>query len=129
MILYVRTDSPVALIGLSDGEQTLVEQQLELGRAMARDLPAAVEALLADRDAGWASLDGLVVFRGPGSFTGLRIGCTLMNALAYSLELPIVGTKDDAWVAEGVARLSTGEDDKVIVPHYGADARITKPRK
>jgi len=129
MILYVRTDSPVAIIGLVDGKETLVERHLDLGRSTARELPSAIEVMLTDRGLGWTDIHGLVVFRGPGSFTGLRIGCTIVNTMAYALALPVVGSEGDAWIAEGVARLTAGKDDKVVIPSYGADARITTPRK
>ena len=72
---------------------------------------------------------GFGVLRGPGSFTGLRIGITTLNTVADSEDIPIVGTKGDAWKSEAIARLEAGENDWIVLPEYGRDARITKPRK
>jgi len=49
-----------------------------------------IETLLQTRGKSWADIQGLVCFQGPGSFTGLRIGLTVANALSYSYNLPVV---------------------------------------
>mgnify|MGYP001565622427 CR=1 FL=1 len=41
----------------------------------------------------WKILDGIEVETGPGSFTGLRVGVSVANALGYSLGIPVNGKK------------------------------------
>jgi len=72
---------------------------------------------------------GLVVYQGPGSFTGLRIGITVFNTLAYTNKWPIVGTTGDNWRQAGIQRLEQGENDEIVLPEYGGEANITTPRK
>lgn len=69
------------------------------------------------------------MFRGPGSFTGLRIGLTVANTIASAQSLPIVGATGDEWQQQSIDRLSRGESDTIVLPEYGSGARITKPRK
>lgn len=130
MILAIRTDSPQATLSLLDSNGAeLQTEHWQADRRLARELLGKIEDLLKTQNATWADLTGLVVYRGPGSFTGLRIGITVMNTIAYSQDIPIVGTHGESWLADGVKSLSAGKNDQVVLPEYGADARITKPRK
>ena len=128
--LCLRTDTPVAQLSLysSSGVQ-LATTSWEAGRSLAKELLGVIETFLHDNDHSWESLGGLVVYKGPGSFTGLRIGTTVANTIAYAQILPIVGQVDDSWIQRGCERLSGGDDDRIVVPFYGAEPRITTARK
>jgi tRNA threonylcarbamoyladenosine biosynthesis protein TsaB len=131
MILTIRTDSPVTELAIysPDGGSLLASETWESGRELARSLLAHVGALCVTSGGSIQKLTGIVCFLGPGSFTGLRIGATTVNALAYGLSVPVVGTSGDDWAKEGCQRLPANENDKVILPEYGAEANITAPRK
>ena len=82
-----------------------------------------------DKDEIFANVSSLIVFKGPGSFTGLRIGITVANAIAYAQNIPIVGTTGENWRGDGLKKLSGGKNDKIVMPEYGAEPNITKSRK
>ena len=63
------------------------------------------------------------------SFTGLRIGLAVLNTIAHEQRIPIVGVTGDAWREECLDRLQNGRNDEIVLPEYGAEARVTKPRK
>ena len=129
LILTIRSDKPDAEIGLfNDGDQ-LGYEIWEAHRALAETIHTKIEALLADHNHSLQSLGGVVVFKGPGSFTGLRIGLTVANALVDSLQLPITASDGTDWVRSGIERLLSGHNDQVAVPEYGALPNITAPRK
>lgn len=128
MILFLKTDNPFCELSVKHSDQ-VVDGSWQADRNLAKDLLSHIEALLGSQNASWKDLSGLVVYRGPGSFTGLRIGATVMNTISYSQHIPIVGVAGENWRADGEARLKAGDNDTVIVPEYGRDARITKPRK
>lgn len=129
MYLGIRTDSPVAELYLYEGAELKAEKTWQADRQLAHGLLAQLEGLLAEQNVTFRDLTGLFVYRGPGSFTGLRIGITVMNTIAYSESIPLVGGEGDGWQSASVKRLIDGQDDQVVLPFYGADPRITKSIK
>jgi glycogen synthase len=53
----------------------------------------------------------------------------VLNTIASSEAVPIVGGLGDAWQEEALGKLQAGSDEKIVLPFYGSDAHITKPRK
>jgi len=129
MVLTIRTDKPEAEIGLFDGDRKLAYETWHAHRELSATLLTKLETLLSSQQKTLAAIDGIVGFAGPGSFTGLRIGLTVANTLAYALSKPIVATKGDDWIQQGIGRLANGDADKVALPEYGAAVHITQQRK
>lgn len=129
MLLGIRTDSPVAELYLYDGSEPVAAASWQADRELAHRLLEKIDEFLGANKQSLETLSGLFVFQGPGSFTGLRIGLTVMNTLSYALSVPIVGEVGDDWQARAIERLSSGDNDKVVMPFYGAEARITTPKK
>ena len=129
LILTLRTDKPEAEVGVYEDQQELVYDKWEAHRQLAETLHSRIEKNLQGIGKDWAAIGGIVVFQGPGSYTGLRIGISVANALAASLEIPIVGNGGDNWLDEGVKTLASGANDKHVLPEYGAPAFTTAPRK
>lgn len=130
MILSLRTDNPKAEIGLFDksGKQ-LRHRKWLADRQLAKELLKAIHDELTRAGGDWSDIEGLIVFKGPGSFTGLRIGLTVANTIAYANSCPIVAEEGEGWLANGLERLSVGDDDRLALPHYGAEFKLTPPRK
>jgi tRNA threonylcarbamoyladenosine biosynthesis protein TsaB len=129
IILALRTDKPEAELYLYDGVQKLNELKWQAHRELAETLNSKTEEILNKSSISYADIKGLVVYKGPGSFTGLRIGMSVANALAYGQSIPIVATGGEGWIQDGIKALKAGQSDKVATPEYGAPAHITKPRK
>lgn len=128
MILLIDTSTGECKLTLVDGENRR-DVSWQADRRLAKELLGFLRDELAKADSSFASLTGIGVMQGPGSFTGLRIGMTVMNTLADSLSIPIVGASGDEWQRETLRRLNDGENDTIVLPDYGSEAHITKPRK
>jgi tRNA threonylcarbamoyladenosine biosynthesis protein TsaB len=129
MILTIRTDSPIAEIGLYNTTTQISYHKWQADRRLAKEILTVIHEQLLAQKADWPAVTGVVVFEGPGSFTGLRIGITVADSIAYGNGVPIVGVRDEDWIATGLRRVAAGENDRLALPHYGAEAHITMPKK
>ena len=129
LILTVRTDKPEAEIGLFDGQTKLSYYEWYAHRELSLTLHQKIMDLLTSQQKELNDLEGIVAFKGPGSFTGLRIGLTVANSLAYGLGIPIRGTQNEEWVTQGLADLEAGKNDTAVLPEYGAPVHITVQKK
>lgn len=127
-VLTLRTDRPESEIGLyKDGVQ-LSYEVWEAHRRLAETIHTKINEQLRARQMTLKDLDGIIVYQGPGSFTGLRIGISVANSLAYGLGVPIVATTDD-WIEQGLILLTAGKGSAVVKPEYGQPAHITTQKK
>lgn len=128
MILFLDTSTGNCRIWLDKNNF-----EKELNRNMARDILKFLEDSLRNIGKDYKDLEGIGFFAGPGSFTGLRIGASVVNTLADGLNIPIVAVKkedeNDNWQQKAFEKLKNNENDKIALPFYGRDANITKPRK
>jgi tRNA threonylcarbamoyladenosine biosynthesis protein TsaB len=119
----------------SECRLTLVRDNEELhevwqaNRELANGLLKHIDEFLQSHNILWQQLTALAAYKGPGSFTGLRIGLTVLNTAADSLGIPIVGETGEQWRVAAIERLKNGENDQIVLPLYGGEANITKPRK
>ncbi len=124
MIILIDTSTSVCYLTVVDGsEKQHFEWQAD------RQLAKGLLAFIKDKVGDFHSIRGIGVMKGPGSFTGLRIGITVANTLSESLEVPIVGVEGENWQELALDRLKNNQSDKIVLPEYGAEANITKPRK
>ncbi len=80
-----------AAIGAVGSSQPRACATLPSERRHAEEISPLIERLLVESELGLADLEVLVVDRGPGRFTGLRVGLATVKALAFALDLPVVG--------------------------------------
>lgn len=128
MIVLLDTSTGLCRLTLMVDDQRH-EYEWQADRLLARGLLEFVERSLAEHGMTFDDITALGVFRGPGSYTGLRIGITVWNTIADARNLPIVGEVGSVWQAEALKRLLAGGNDRLILPEYGGQANITTPRK
>ena len=128
MRLLLDTSTSTCHLTMTDGDWRY-DINWEAGRELAKGLLRFLEQEINFQGKTWDDVTALAVYKGPGSFTGLRIGATVFNTLASAHGWPIVGVTGDDWRAIAQKRLDDGENDTIVLPEYGGEANITAPRK
>ena len=129
-ILGIDTSDKVCKVKLfKEDEDKIFEKEWLADRGLSKGLLRFLEDFLKGNHLSFWDVKGLVIFKGPGSYTGLRIGITVFNTYSDTTKIPIVGETGEDWFLKGVKRLERGENDKVVMPKYLAPAHITKQRK
>lgn len=128
-ILTLRTDKPEAELGIYQDEKQLRHETWLAHRELAETIHKKLEEILNKSSISMNDLGGIVAFRGPGSFTGLRIGLSVANALAYGLQVPLAATNGHDWINQGIKKLQSGSADKLALPLYDSAPHVTAPSK
>jgi|SRR3989338_9251129 len=93
MVLFIDTkDQKTVKVSLKDNGKLVGELESENEYGSQVLLPL-IQKLLDRKKMVSKDLDGIEVETGPGSFTGLRVGVSVANALGFSLGIPVNGKK------------------------------------
>ena len=91
MILIVDTsDSKLVWIALKNDKQ-LIQKLEEENQYGSQVLLPLITKLLEANQLTWSDLKSIEVVTGPGSFTGLRVGVSVAQALGFALDVPVNG--------------------------------------
>jgi tRNA threonylcarbamoyladenosine biosynthesis protein TsaB len=91
ILLTIQTASPAGSVAISDGEVLLAEINLDVRKTPTEWLLQSIGELLARADLDKGDLDAIGVVRGPGSFTGLRVGLATAKGLSLAAGCPLLG--------------------------------------
>lgn len=107
-VLAIDTSNYALGIAVMDEEKVIGEYitNVKLNHSI-RVMPT-IETVLKDCGLKAADLSKIVVAKGPGSYTGVRIGVTIAKTLAWSLNIPLVGVSSLAIIASSVGRYFNG---------------------
>ena len=91
MLLAIDTATRIASIALSEPDQVLAEYTWRTNDNHTVELMPSLVKMLDRQGVEAGRLDGVAVALGPGSFTGLRVGLAVAKALAFSVDIPLLG--------------------------------------
>jgi tRNA threonylcarbamoyladenosine biosynthesis protein TsaB len=90
-ILNIETSTTNCSVSLSNKGETLVlKEDYGNGYSHAEKLHVYIEAVLKEANITSSQLEAIAVSKGPGSYTGLRIGVSAAKGLAYALNIPLI---------------------------------------
>ena len=110
MKLFLNTSTSETILRLDDKEY-----HHDFGHNLSEQLLAFIHDRLKENHKDWQDITEIHFMSGPGSFTGLRIGATIVNTLAHELNIPLYDHH--------------GKNHQIIIPEYGRPANISQPKK
>lgn len=91
LILSLETTTTNCSVALAkDGEQLILKEDMELNYSHAERLHPYVAQVLKERSLKLSDLDAVAVSKGPGSYTGLRIGVSSAKGFCFANEIPLL---------------------------------------
>jgi tRNA threonylcarbamoyladenosine biosynthesis protein TsaB len=102
MILCLETATPVCSVALCDRTGTISVRESHENKSHATQLTLFIEDLLKEAQISPAELEAVAVSKGPGSYTGLRIGVSVAKGLAYGASVPLIGIDTTRSMFNGV---------------------------
>lgn len=123
----------VAVLKQNGSEQVIIDKFMLAPREHTTKILPTVESILADAELTVSDLDVVAYGRGPGSFTGVRIGISIAQGLAFGIEKPMVGVStlqamaQQAYNNNQVTDVYTAIDARmgeIYFAHYQLDAEL-----
>ncbi len=90
LILNLETATTVCSVALAKDGQLLSKKELNGNYTHAENLTCFIETVLKETGLSLKDLDAVAISKGPGSYTGLRIGVSTAKGLCYSLNKPLI---------------------------------------
>ncbi len=93
MILCIDTSTELSGVCVTDGNQS--NYFSFDARNASESILEAIDSVIQDSGVELSDLKGVLVIKGPGSFTGLRVSIAVANQFAHQLNVPIVGIRTE----------------------------------
>lgn len=90
MILCLETATPICSVALNEGYKTLALRECKGQNAHSEKITNFIQEVLDEVDIDYHQLDAVAVSKGPGSYTGLRIGVSTAKGICYAADLPLM---------------------------------------
>lgn len=91
VILNLETSTTNCSVSISkNGKILALKEQNDAGYTHSENLHVFIRAVVKSASLSLADIDAIAVSKGPGSYTGLRIGVSAVKGLCYSLEKPLI---------------------------------------
>ena len=110
LILAIETSSASGSVALCQDGLILRSQHYHLDKSHSSVLHTMVKDLMHSAKEEMSDLDAIAVSKGPGSYTGLRIGASTAKGLCFALDIPLIGINTLESMAHQVVKKHTDYD-------------------
>ncbi|GAB1453292.1 tRNA (adenosine(37)-N6)-threonylcarbamoyltransferase complex dimerization subunit type 1 TsaB [Draconibacterium sp.] len=127
LILNIETSTEVCSVSISQNGQTLFKKESLEGLNHSRVLTVFIEEIFKENNIEPKMLDAVAVSKGPGSYTGLRIGVSVAKGLCYGLDIPLISVNSleiiGIYAAQNLEKYILSKNEKTVLFCPMIDAR------
>lgn len=122
MILCLETATPTCSVAINDGGRNLALRECKGQNAHSEKITLFIKEVMEEAGVNYPQLDAVAVSKGPGSYTGLRIGVSTAKGVCYAADLPLMAIDTLHAMAYGMRNQLGAElqPDDLLVPMIDA---------
>ena len=110
LILLIETATKSCSVALAQNDKIIAcVEEVNENYSHAEKLNTFIAALFQDQNISLQDVDAIAVSKGPGSYTGLRIGVSTAKGLCYSLDKPLISVSTLRAMAYGIAQKESAD--------------------
>ena len=122
LILNIETSTNICSVCIAKDGNIIAKKESSEDKSHAKLLTLFIEDLFKEQKLSASDLDAIAVSKGPGSYTGLRIGVSVAKGLCYAKDLPLIAINTLQAMASGIISKISADDlnNSIIVPMIDA---------
>ena len=119
-LLLIETADEVCSVGLSADDKLIHSEEVIEKNAHSRLINTLIETLLQKSNLSFSDISAIAVSKGPGSYTGLRIGTATAKAFCYALKIPLISVNTLQSLATNFIDSNSVSDETFLMPMLDA---------
>jgi len=120
LILLLETATSTCSVALAENGNILAYKEVNERNIHASYITLFIEEVMLSANKKYSDLQAIAVSKGPGSYTGLRIGVSTAKGLCYALDIPLIGVDTIEAMASGLMDSFNIPDKGLLVPMLDA---------
>ncbi len=114
-ILNIETATPVCSVALAEDDRIIALLESSEEKSHAEKLVVFIEEMLSEQHLSVRELNAIAIGKGPGSYTGLRIGVATAKGLSYGAKIPLLAVSTLETMVQSALQKIKKEDPAVML--------------
>ncbi len=121
LILNIETATPTLSVSLSKDGKNIAGKTINKQNSHAELITVFIEEVIKEANLTISDIEAVAVSKGPGSYTGLRIGVSVAKGICYAQNIPLIAIDTLAALAYGISlQIEEAENNAIICPQIDA---------
>ncbi len=120
LILLLETATSSCSVALTENGKIIAVKEANEQNIHASHITLFIEDLMIRTGKNYSDLNAIAVSKGPGSYTGLRIGVSTAKGLCYALDIPLLGINTIEAMAFGLLSKNDIQNSDLLIPMIDA---------